>query len=174
MKKLILPLIIAGTLTACASVDNKKVSSADRIINANSMATDKLLQGSKVAVNSSAPVLVATVVDLGNLRSSTNLGKLISEQISTSLTQQGYTVLELKMKDSLSMDGNGGELILSRSAQEVAKSYKAQAVVAGTYTVSGNTAFVSVKLLNPFSSTAMSAYSYSLPLGEHGDLALSK
>ena len=167
-------LILLSVLSGCASQTPKPSESpAEQIISLNNRAALSLLQThemGRATLSTTAPIVISTIVNLANLNESSNLGKLISEHISTQLTQAGYTVLEMKLKNSISMKDTSGELVLSRNAQEVAKTYKAQAVVAGTYIMSSNTAFVNVKLLNPIDGTAISGTSYAIPLTGHTGL----
>lgn len=111
-----------------------------------------------------APFIVATLVNIDQLEQSSTLGRLISEQVASRMTQLGYGVLELKVRNGIYMKRNEGELLLTREIKEVATTHNAQAVVVGTYAESSNLVYVNLKIVNPASSVVLAAYDYALPL----------
>lgn len=110
------------------------------------------------------PYIVATVANIDQLESSSTLGRLISEQVSSRISQMGHPVLELKLRNGIYMKRNEGEFLLTREIREVAAAHRAQAVVVGTYAESASFIHVSLKLVNPANSTILSAHDYALPL----------
>lgn len=155
---LMVPLV-ATLLGGCASVDEGLGSN---LIVVNHRATDALMQ--KVKLDPTQPVLVATLVDQEDLGESSRLGRLFSEHIASRLASQGARVVELKLREQLFMKQTTGALLLSREVRDVSQSHNAQAVVVGTYTSSGQTLYVSLKLVRPEGNTVMAAHDYALPL----------
>ena len=140
----------------------------------NEAAASRIIDGSKVAISSNAPILVTTVVDINSLAEPTALGKVIQEQNSTAFTKQGYNVVELKMKPGVSVRDTG-DIALTRNATELVNTYKVQAILTGTYAITDDmTAVVTLKLINPSNNIALSAYSYSLPTGGLNHLTNSR
>lgn len=111
----------------------------------------------------SAPFIIATLVNIDQLEQSSTLGRLISEQVASRMTQLGYGVLELKVRNGIYMKRNEGELLLTREIKEVATTHNAQAVVVGTYAESSNLVYVNLKIVNPATSVVLAAYDYALP-----------
>ena len=111
-----------------------------------------------------APFVVATLVNIDQLEQSSTLGRLISEQVASRMTQMGYSVLELKIRSGVYMKRNEGELLLTREIKEVASTHNAQAVVVGTYAESATLVHVNLKIVNPATSVILAAYDYALPL----------
>jgi TolB-like protein len=146
-------------LSACATVDDGLGSD---LIKLNYRATDALLQG--VTLDPTQPLLVATLVDQEELSESSRLGRLVSEHIGSRLTNRGVPVVELKLREQLFMKGNTGALLLSREVRDVSQAHSAQAVVVGTYTSSGQTVYISLKLVKSEGNTVVSAHDYALPL----------
>ncbi len=132
------------------------------LIKLNYRATDALLQG--VALDPAQPVLVATLVDQEDLSESSRLGRLVSEHIGSRLSNKGVRVVELKLREQLFMKGGTGALLLSREVRDVSQAHSAQAVVVGTYTSSGQTLYLSLKLVKPEGNTVVSAHDYAMPL----------
>lgn len=129
----------------------------------------KRYQGPATASNSAgggsgAPYIVATLVNIDQLEQSSTLGRVISEQVASRMTQLGYGVVELKVRNGIYMKRNEGEFLLTREIKEVASTHKAQAVVVGTYAESSTLVYVTLKLVNPVNSMILAAYDYALPL----------
>ncbi|MDD3326924.1 MAG: FlgO family outer membrane protein [Zoogloea sp.] len=114
--------------------------------------------------SSNAPFIVATLVNIDQLEQSSTLGRLISEQVASRMTQMGYGVLELKVRNGIYMKRNEGELLLTREIKEVATTHNAQAVIVGTYAESSTLVYVNLKIVNPATSVVLAAYDYALPL----------
>lgn len=131
---------------------------------ANYTAVAELMKRYPVAVPpSNAPFIVATLVNIDQLEQSSTLGRLISEQVASRMTQLGHGVLELKVRNGIYMKRNEGELLLTREIKEVATTHNAQAVVVGTYAESSSLVYVNLKIVNPVSSVVLAAYDYALP-----------
>jgi hypothetical protein len=56
-----------------------------------------------------------------------------------------------------------GELVLTREITEVARVNKAQAVILGSYGVSGSSVYVNMKIVQPGSNYVLAAYDFVLP-----------
>ncbi len=76
-------------------------------------------------------------------------------------------VTELKLRENVSLQPYQGELLLSRELSEVSKEHDAQAVVVGTYAVSAQTVYISLKLVNPVGNTTLAASDYELELDDN-------
>lgn len=109
------------------------------------------------------PLIVATVVNIDALEQSSTLGRLISEQVSARFSQLGFSMIEMKFRTAVYMRRTEGELMLSREINEVARVNQAQAVIVGTYGVSGQAVFVNMKIVQPGNNVVLAAYDYVLP-----------
>lgn len=114
--------------------------------------------------SASAPFVVATLVNIDQLEQSSTLGRLISEQVASRMTQLGFSVLELKVRNGVYMKRNEGELLLTREIKEVASTHNAQAVIVGTYAESATLVHVNLKVVNPSTNVVIAAHDYALPL----------
>lgn len=134
-------------------------------------ATDELTKRLQPAASTSnrqgdgdAPLIVSTLANIDVLEQSSTLGRVISEQVASRLTQTGRSVVELKVRNGIYMKRNEGEFLLTREIKEVAAAHQAQGVIVGTYAESAAFVHVSLKLVNPANSLVLSAYDFSLPL----------
>lgn len=135
------------------------------LIAANHHAADMLLQGA--SLEREHAVLVATLVNVDRLHESSRLGRMFSEQIAGRLVQRGLSVTELKMRESVAMQREEGELLLSRELRDVSRAHDAQAVVVGTYAVSASLLYVSIKLVKPDGNLVVAAHNYAVPMDEN-------
>lgn len=147
---------VSGHLPAAVQTD---------VLSANYHAVDVLLQGA--ALDPQRRVLVATLVNVDRLDESSRLGRIFSEQIAGRLVQRGVPVTELKLRQSVALQPRQGELLLSRALHEVSQQHDAQAVVVGTYAVSAQTLYVSLKLVSPVGNTVVAASDYALPIDDN-------
>ena len=158
-------LLACGLLSACATGGPVFGSvESSQLISANYIAADRLISGSQRAILKDIPIIVATLVKLDNLDTSSNLGRLVSEQLTSRLTQLGYSVPQLKLRDSIFVRSNQGEMVLSRDIHKIAVSHHAQAIVAGTYAVGADVVYVHVELIDSTTGHAISAYDYVIPM----------
>lgn len=162
-RRLLLLGASAVLLAGCATPPPPEPPQPANLIEINQKATDALLQGA--ALDPSQPLLVASFVNLDVLNESSRLGRLFSEQVAGRLVNRGYPVIELKLRDKLFIKQSEGALLLSRELREVSREHKAQAVVVGTYTNSGQTLYLSLKLVGgPQGNVVLAAHDYALAL----------
>lgn len=128
-------------------------------------AIDVLMQRSRQPLDKSQAILVATIVDINDLNQSSTFGRLVAEQSSSKLVQLGYFVGEPKLRGTLAIKKQSGELILSRDLAQLSKKYNAQAVVTGTYATGDYRVHVNLKLIMATNGQILSSVDYSLPSG---------
>lgn len=133
-----------------------------------------VVAGNHIASSSGAPFLVATLANIDQLEQSSTLGRTISEQIASRMTQNGHSVIELKVRNGVYMKRNEGEFLLTREIREVANTHKAQAVVIGTYAESASFIHVNLKLVDPATSIIIAAHDYTLPLDRQNRSMLTR
>ncbi len=163
MKRLLRAALLAlmCALAGCASYE---AGSANRLIRASYDSTDTLIGLMPTPLPKDAPLLVATLVNIDALTESSTLGRILSEQVSARLTQQGYQVIELKMRGSVFVKASQGELMLSREIKDLSQSHQAQAVVVGTYALGPQHLFVNLKILRPQDNRVLSAHDVAIKL----------
>jgi hypothetical protein len=115
-------IVCAIVLTACASGPTYQAAETSEFTQANYSAVDKLVPWHRRAdCQECAPLLVATIVNIDSLGQSSRFGRLISEQVATRLTQQGYSVVEMKLRNDVYIQEGTGELLLSRDVRNLSK-----------------------------------------------------
>ncbi|KPA13646.1 conserved hypothetical protein, membrane or secreted [Candidatus Magnetomorum sp. HK-1] len=110
-------------------------------------------------------IIAASLVNINNLKESCSLGRVISEQMSGRLSQHGFNLIEMKLRqDSIFIKQNEGEFLLSRELQNIGEAHQANAVLVGTYAVSKYVVFISVRIIQTSNNTVIASYDYQLPL----------
>lgn len=159
-KKLFAILLL---LTGCAENPKYYTAEDSQFIKANYTAAESLVTTSTIPLDKSAPIVVATLVNINNLEQSSTLGRVVSEQVGTRLANMGYTVKEVKLRGTLFVKSDTGELLLSRELKDISASHKAQAVVVGTYSYADTYTYLNIKLVD-INNTIISGYDYALPV----------
>lgn len=186
----LLPLVALGVLAACDTTMPRPVAPIEPtyeearnlpLRTANYAAADELMKSLALPASTSnrgsggdAPLIVATLANIDALEQSSTLGRFISEQVASRLTQSGRSVVELKVRNGIYMKRNEGEFLLTREIREVAAAHKAQGVIVGTYAESSSFVHVTLKLVDPSNSLVLAAYDYSLPLDRQVKSMLKK
>ncbi len=168
--KATLAIVALLVLPACSNNPPSRMvepTAANDMIFSSYAAADRLVQTPQGGLDRTKPVLVTSLVSINRLERSSGLGRLIAEQISSRLVSSGYTVAELKMRNSILIEEGKGEFILSRDVREISRSRGAQAVIAGTYAVGADSVYVNVRLIRASDSKILSAYDYALRMDDN-------
>lgn len=159
----------AVSLQGCASSADdapiRPIIQDANLIDQSYRAADALLMRAPWLRERREPLLSATFVDINNLEMSSGLGRVIGEQLGSRFAQQGFTVIEIKMRNNIFVKEGSGEFALSRSIKEISQSHNAAAVIAGTYAVGRQSVFVNARLIRATDNLVLASYDYVLPLG---------
>ncbi|MDQ3058412.1 MAG: FlgO family outer membrane protein [Pseudomonadota bacterium] len=135
----------------------------NKFMNANREAINRLVAGVDLAKVAGAPVLVATVVNVNDLRRAAPLGRTLSEQYASAMVANGFNVKELKLRGDVFVREETGELMLSREVKDIARLHSAALVVVGTYSTAAQLTYVSLKLVRTDTGQIMKGHDYALP-----------
>lgn len=168
--RLLAMLLIALSLSAvgCArwSSESKRVTNQDTdLIDSSYQAAEALLQQVPWIREQHQPLLVATFVNVNSLENSSGLGRMIAEQVASRFAQEGFTVIEIRLRNNIFIKEDAGEFVLSRSVRDISQRHNASAVIAGTYAVGRHSIYINARLVRATDSLILAAYDYSLPLG---------
>ncbi|HRD33110.1 MAG TPA: FlgO family outer membrane protein [Rhodocyclaceae bacterium] len=159
--------VLAGCMTPTPATDRGEATyesiAQDRFLAHNAAAVDALVSGLQATNLGDAPILVATVVNINDLRVSAPLGRTLSEQYASQLVMRGLNVKELKLRGDVFVQEGTGELLLSREIKDIARSHSATMVLVGTYSTAANLTYISLKLVRTEDSRILRAHDYALP-----------
>lgn len=114
-----------------------------------------------------SPMIAATFVDIDNLTQSSTFGRISSELMASALSRQGIKVREVKMRDSLFIEEQVGELILSRQVQRLSKRYDARSILMGTYAQGQDYVYVSARVVRSTDALVLGTADFRLPLNNN-------
>jgi TolB-like protein len=165
MRALILAALLP--LAACNTLPEQQgnkyaETTSNKFVAANYEAADSLLAQLNGRLVADKPLIMATVVNIDALDQSSTLGRLVSEQISTRLAQGGLRMLEMKLRTSVYMKRQQGEMMLTREVGEVAHNHNAQAVVVGSYAETSDAVFVNIKVVHPQTNQVLAGNDFVL------------
>ena len=152
-----------GTPTVTHTAPTYEEAAVSRFVASNREAINKLVGGIDVSTFGDTPVLVATVVNVNDLRRAAPLGRTLSEQYASSMVANGFNVKELKLRGDVFIKEETGELLLSREIKDIARSHHASMVLVGTYSAAATFTYISLKLVRTEDSRIIRAYDYALP-----------
>lgn len=165
--------LCALALSACAG-PNYIAAQSSEFTQANYAAVDKLVAATAVPIDKNTPLLVATIVNIDSLNRSSRFGRVISEQIASRLTQLGFNVTEMKLRNDVYIREGTDELLLSRDVRDLSKNYNAQMVVVGNYAVASGYVYLTLKAVTVTDNRVIAAVNYLLPLSENNQALLAQ
>lgn len=160
-------LILTLASALLASCQTQRPYEANNLGGVFYQAAETLELRSARIISREKPVLVATMVDVGDLHRSDAFGKLASQMIASRLAQHGYIIKDMTYTGALEIDEATGERVLSREARELMTTFDAQAVIAGTYAVAGDEIWLNVRLLSATDGRIVSAVDLSVPINNN-------
>lgn len=171
MRKYAAYFLMLGLLAVAASGCSRNVKDTS-LVDASYDAADEIIdqiQDDKLLsfdLSTYKPIIVASFVDIDNVQHSSRLGRMMAEQVGSRFAQHGYQVIEMKLRtNSVFIEKERGELILSRELRDISQEHDAQAVIVGTYAAASQVVYVTVKAIRTSDGIIMASYDYSLPLG---------
>ena len=113
------------------------------------------------------PILSTSFVNLDNLKETSAFGRLVGVQIASRFSQHGYRVIDIRLSNGkVLVQERNGELVLSRDMKRINNCQDAQAILVGTYTIAGNRAFVSTRLVSTLDNAILSSYNFSIKMDD--------
>lgn len=113
------------------------------------------------------PILVTTFVDNNDLQQTSRFGRIVQEHIASRLVQLGYTVREIKMASTLTIEPKSGETVLSRDLSQLSGEHQAQAILVGTLSRSESILYISARLINPVNNNILATDDYRLYMDDN-------
>lgn len=172
MKKALFALCISILiLTSCS---NQPEIKDEDLVKASYIAADSLLKEAErhskdsikmAQFDLNKTILVASFVNIDDMQMSSTFGRIVAEQIGSRVSQQGYKVIEMKLRNSVFVQEQTGELLLSREILEISLNHDAHAVIVGTYAEGKEKVYVTAKLIRASDAVILASHDYSLPVG---------
>lgn len=170
VKRILVLCFVFAFITGCASSKDDDTPQFQRVADTDLVgqsytAAEALLKQVPWLKKNRQPLLTGTFVNVDSVEDSSALGRIIAEQISSRFAQEGYTMIEMKLRRNVYIQQMGGEFLLSREVRNLSQVHNAAAVITGTYAVARRNVFVSARLVRAADNLVLAAYDYSLPMG---------
>lgn len=107
------------------------------------------------------PLIVTTPQEISALTRPSAFGMTLGEVVQSRLAKHGYGVIEIKMRDSIQVNG-AGELLLSRDVRELAASRNADTAVVGTWSEGQTSIYVTLKAVRLADGVIVGSESFTL------------
>jgi TolB-like protein len=174
--RLILTITLPLLLTGCSSLNctslGRLLGADENLISLAAQITDDLTQKAfppLIPGQPDLPILVTTFVNNDNLKETSRFGRILQEHITSRLVQLNYTAREIKLRQTLLMQEQSGETMLSRNLRDLdaKQSLAAQAILVGTYSYTNRVMYISARLINPKDRNIISSYDYRLCMDDN-------
>lgn len=155
-------------IVACAqhgsSFENSQ--SASSVVLATSYKSgDRIASALNKVLPTTRPIMKTTFVDINNIEKSSTLGRISSEQIASRLVQHGFPIVEPKMRQTIGIIPQTGEIMLSQDVRKIAQESEIDAVLVGYYTISAPFIYMSVRVIGVPDNAIIAADDYVLERG---------
>jgi len=117
-------------------------------------------------------ILVSTLLNVKNLKETSAFGRIISNQIATSLHDSGYQIIGMDLPADLFMMKDDGELQLSENDKVRLKQYKSVIIVGGVYAPGKQNTYVTLRAVDRFTKQVIASTDFSVALGPDVKLLL--
>jgi TolB-like protein len=122
----------------------------------------------KSCMDEDDPIASASFVNIDALYQSSTFGRVISQQITSRLFQNGYNCIELRMRErTIFIEEEQGEFALSRQIKNIGIKHNIKAFLAGTYSVTPRYVYVSARIVNTENNSILASHDYAIRLNAH-------
>lgn len=173
-------LLAAGLVTqGCATPSHPETSQATapavlpsddvHLIRETYNAVNAMINSARIPLTDHKRIVVATFVDLDDLRTTSQFGRMSSEMVGNRLSQMGYATVSVNLRRDLAIVQDRGEFLLSRDLSQIQTEHAADAVVVGTYVVSGSgndqRVIVSLRMIDVTDNSLLAGTNYEMTVG---------
>jgi len=171
MRKQTFVLLLAVLLLpgGCSWYESRQTSTRiceSDLVKIGYLIVDKLIDNLRSDLNADQCVLVACLVDVNDVHRSSNFGRMLPEHMVSRLSQNGYTVVEMKLRDSIYIKEREGEFLLSRRIKDISSAHNAQAVLVGTYLLAPKDLYIAARIVQANGAKIISSCDLRIPLSD--------
>ncbi|MCR5563792.1 MAG: hypothetical protein K6F46_10610 [Desulfovibrio sp.] len=128
---------------------------------------DSSISNRKAVARSRIMIMGTTPTNVTDLDTVCPLARQMTEEISSRLVDKGYRYQELRKGSMIRFDRGSGEFILTRDVKQLAqRNGSGQAILAGTYVISGKHVRFNFSLIHTLSNEVLAKASASVPITE--------
>ncbi|HBX37457.1 MAG TPA: hypothetical protein DEG76_09285 [Pseudohongiella sp.] len=155
-------LILLGALLALTACGGIKTSN-NRVISSHHDAARYLIMMAGDQLPANGRMIAASFADVNELSTSSTFGRMASQQLVSQFVIEGFSFVEILMRDNIYIDSNEGEFLLSRTVNDISDQHNAPIVLVGTYAPADENVFVTAKLIRTTDNVIVASYDYAVP-----------
>jgi hypothetical protein len=160
-------IIMIAAVGSGISHASQPVGYDEDLIKATYAAADHLEKHLVSELNRVMPILSTDFANLENPKGSPAFGCLLGQQVASRFSQHGYKVIDLaKPRHGPFAGEKPDKLALLKGTKEISASYDAHAIILGNYVVSGDLAYVSVRLVKIPDNAILTSCDFTIHLNE--------
>lgn len=166
-KKFLLAILLTSatwTLSGCSNSPTYEKAKESKLIETNYQAAESLLRNLKNPLNIQQTIRVQSLVNNSKASEKTMLGRVIAEQLSARFAKAGYKMVDILDETPPAPRSENLQLTDDTENKENKTTDTTQAILTGTYSVSQNYVYVTIKLIHPQTNVLIATYNYVLPL----------
>ncbi len=167
-------LVLSVLLSSCSSLNCtplERLLGADvNLIKLGDKIADELIVSAMPPLMPRHPeeaILTSTFVNIDDFENTSTLSRLLQSHVGARFVQQGYTVKEVSLRNTMKIRPGDGEKILSRDLSLISPDQAVQAVMLGTYSLNNRILYITAKLVNPQNRNIIAAKSYRLCMDDN-------
>ncbi len=167
-------LLLSALLASCSSLNCtplERFLGADvNLIKLGDTIADELLVSAMPPLMPRHPeeaILTSTFVNIDDFENTSTFSRLLQGHVGARFVQQGYTVKEVSLRNTMKIRPGDGEKILSRDLSLISPDQAVQAVMLGTYSLNNRVLYITAKLVNPLNRNIIAAKSYRLCMDDN-------
>lgn len=137
----------------------------DDLVEVSYEAVGQLLHNLKQPLPRGSLIVINSLVNVGDLGQSLPFGRIVSDQISSAMHQNGYRVMGMELPTEIFSKNEAGILELPEKTKEALDNVHASALVIGTYAAGRKNVYVSLRVVDIATQNVISSTDYSIPMG---------
>ena len=123
-------------------------------------AIDKMTRCGPPEISQTVPIAVASITESQRLDRSSTFGNVLADFARSRLAQNGMDVSEPRLRSSMLLKVDQGEMMLGRDPRHLVAPPLYSAVITGTYGVADKSVFVSLKRIRTDNAQILSAVDF--------------
>lgn len=158
-------MVLLVMLSGCSRFYRSSEIKDDNLIEVNDAAIGKLLLGLREPLPKGSLLVINSLIDVQNLGQTLAFGRIVSDQLASSLQNSGYLVMGMELPTEVFAKNDAGVLRLADKTKETLNTLGAKALVVGSYAAGRDNVYITLRIVDISSQTVISSINYSVAMG---------
>ncbi|WAR44738.1 FlgO family outer membrane protein [Methylomonas rapida] len=162
---LVYPILALSLLSGCGIYNEYRYVYDDDWIDVSYDGVDQLLSDLRQPLPRGSLVVINSLVNVNDLGQNLPFGRIVSDQIASSMHQNGYRVMGMELPTEIFTKNEAGILQLPDTTKEALNNVHANALLVGTYAAGRKNVYVSLRIVDIATQNIISSTDYSIKMG---------